>query len=101
MYTVVGYTINQINCNDNGAYWDTRSVKKDCYAQEEDGKLIVNTVYKKDNQYVQYVRNVRSYDKLLIDPSKVYTIERYHRRNKSFPGLRHGCKIVQLSARGG
>ena len=53
-------------------------MKKDCYAQEEDGKLIVNTVYKKDNQYVQYVRNGRSYDKLLIDPSKVYTIERYH-----------------------
>ena len=64
-------------------------------------KKIINTVYKKDNQYVQYVRNVRSYDKLLIDPSKVYTIERYHRRNKSFPGLRHGCKIKQLSARGG
>ena len=36
MYSVVGYTINQINCSDNGAYWDTRSVKKDCYAQEED-----------------------------------------------------------------
>ena len=46
MYTVVGYTINQINCDDNGAFGDTRSVKKDYYFQEEDSKLIVNTVYK-------------------------------------------------------
>ena len=35
MYTVVGYTINQINCDDNGAYGDTRSVKKHYYVQEE------------------------------------------------------------------
>ena len=27
-YTVVGYTINQISCDDNGAYGDTRSVKR-------------------------------------------------------------------------
>ena len=89
MYTVVGYTINQINCDDNGAYGDTRSVKKHYYVQEENGKLIVNTLYKEGNQYLQHVRNGRSYDKLLVEPSKVYTIERYYRRNKSFPGLRH------------
>ena len=29
IYTVVGYTINQINCDNNGAYRDTISVKKD------------------------------------------------------------------------
>ena len=52
MYTVVGYTINQINWYDNGAYGGTRSVKEDYYVQEEDGKLIVNTVYKEGNQYV-------------------------------------------------
>ena len=40
MYTVVGYTINQINCDDNGAYGDRGM----WYVQEEDGKLIVNTV---------------------------------------------------------
>ena len=52
MYTVVGYTINQINWYDNGAYGGTRCVKEDYYVQEEDGKLIVNTVYKEGNQYV-------------------------------------------------
>ena len=65
MCTVVGYTINQINYDDNGAYWDIRSVKKDCYVQQEDGKLIANTVYKEGNQYVQHVKNGQSYDKLL------------------------------------
>ena len=64
-------------------------MKKDCYVQQEDGKLIANTVYKEGNQYVQHVKNGQSYDKLLIEPSKVYTNERCYRRNKSFPGLRH------------
>ena len=41
-----------INCDDNGAYGDTRSAKKDYFVQEEDGKLIVNTVYKESNQFV-------------------------------------------------
>ena len=50
MYTVVGYAINQINCDDNGAYRDRRSVEKDYYVKEEDGKLIVNTVCKEGNQ---------------------------------------------------
>ena len=44
MYTAVGHNINQINCNDNGVCGDTRSVKKGYYVQEEDRKLIVNTV---------------------------------------------------------
>ena len=57
MYTVHEYTINQINCDDNGAYRDTGSVKKDYYIQEEDGKRIVNIVYKEDNQYVKHGRN--------------------------------------------
>ena len=62
---------------DNGAYGDKRSVKKGYYVQEKDGKLIVNTVYKEGNQYVDHVRNARSYNKLLAEPSKVYTIERH------------------------
>ena len=38
MYTVVGYTINQMNCDDNDAYGDTKRVKKHYYVQEEYGK---------------------------------------------------------------
>ena len=93
MYTVVGYNINQIYFDDNVAYRETRSVKKDHYVQEEDGKLIVNTVYKEGIQYVQHVRNGRSYDELVVGQFKVYTIERYYRRNKSFPtSSTHGCE---------
>ena len=29
MYTITGYTIEQINCDDNGAYEDPKSAKKD------------------------------------------------------------------------
>ena len=56
-YTVVGYTMNQINCDDNGAYEDTRSVKKEYYFQEEGAKLVVNTVYKESNQYLNFLLN--------------------------------------------
>ena len=76
MYTVVGYTINQINCDDNGTQRDTRSVNKDYCVQEEDGKLIFYTEYKEGNHYVQHVRNGQSWDKL-VEPSKVYIIKRY------------------------
>ena len=38
MYTVVGYTINEMNCDDNDAYGDTKRVKKHYYVQEEYGK---------------------------------------------------------------
>ena len=60
MCTVLGYTINQINYDDNSAYGDTGSVTKDYYIQEKDSKLIANTAYKDGNQHVQNVRNGRS-----------------------------------------
>ena len=28
MYTITGYTIEQVNCDDNGAYEDLNSAKK-------------------------------------------------------------------------
>ena len=46
-------------------------------------------MYREGNQYVHHARSGRSYDKLLVESSKVYTIERYYRRNKSVPGIRH------------
>ena len=48
-YTVVGYTINQISCDDNGAYGDTRSVKKKYYFHEEGDRLVVSIVCKEGN----------------------------------------------------
>ena len=57
LHTVVGYTNNQINYDNNDAYGDSRSVKKDYYVHEEDGKMSFNTVYKEGNQYIQHVRN--------------------------------------------
>ena len=45
--------LSTINYDDNGAYGDRKSVKKDYFVQEEDGKLIVNTAHKEANQYAQ------------------------------------------------
>ena len=84
MYTVVGCTINQINFDDNGAYGYKKKCEKGLLCSKGNGKLILNTVYKEGNQYVQHVRNGPSHDILLVEPSKVYTIERYYRRNKTF-----------------
>ena len=33
MYTITGDTIEQISCDDNGAYEDLKSAKKDCLVE--------------------------------------------------------------------
>ena len=90
MYTITGYTIEQINCDDNGAYEDFKSAKTE-YAIEIKGDEIIkaNVVHKEGEKYIQNVRAGRSYERTVADPTKVYAIERYYRKNKSFPGLRH------------
>ena len=43
MYTITGYTIEQINCDDNEAYEDLKSAKKD-YLVEIKGNMLKASV---------------------------------------------------------
>lgn len=89
MYTLKGFSINEINCDDNGAYEEARSVKKEYVVEQNDGKLTANVVRKEGGVYMLNARSGRTYEKTVVDPKKVYVIERYYRKNKSIKGLRH------------
>ena len=45
MYAITGYTIKQINCDDNGAYEDHKSAKKD-YLVEIKGNMLSKYIHK-------------------------------------------------------
>ena len=89
MYTMTGYTIEQINCDDNGAYEDTKSAKKDYLVEIKRHMLKASVAHKEGGKYIHKVRNDRSYHRVVVDPNEIYMIERYYRKNKSLPGLRH------------
>ena len=89
IYTITGYTIEQINCDDNGAYEDPKSEKKDYLVEIKRNMLKASIIHKEEDRYIHKVRNGRSYDTVVVDLKKVYMIERYYHKNKSFPGLRH------------
>ena len=89
MYTVTGYTIEQINCDDNGAYKDPKSAKKDYLVEIKGNTLKASVLHQEGDKYIKKVRNCRSYERVVVDPNEVNMIERYYRKNKSLPGLRH------------
>ena len=89
MYTIIGYTIEQINCDDNRGYEDPKSAKKYYLVEIKGNMLKASVVYKGGDKYIHKVRTGRSYDRVVFDPNKVCMIERYYRKNKSLPGLRH------------
>ena len=71
MYTIMGYTKEQVNCNDNGAYEDPKSAKKDYLVEMKGNMLKAPVVHKDGNKYIHKVRNGRSYDRVVADPNKV------------------------------
>ena len=89
MYTITGYTIEQINCDDNGAYEDPKSAENDYLVEVKGNMLKASVVHKEGDKFIHKVRNSQSYDRVVVDPKEVYMIKRYYRKNKSLPGLRH------------
>ena len=89
MYTITGYTIEQINCDDNGAYEDPKSATKDYLVEIKGNMLTASVVHQEGDKYIHKVRNDRSYNRVVVDLNDVYMTERYYRKNKSLPGLRH------------
>ena len=52
MYTITGYTIKQNNCDDNGAYEDPTSVKKEYLVLIKENMLKASVVHKKGDRYI-------------------------------------------------
>ena len=79
MYKITGYTIEQINCDDNKAYEDLKSAKKDYLVEIKGNMLKASVVHEEGDRYIYKVRNGRPFDKVVVDPNEVYMIERYYR----------------------
>ena len=89
VYTITGYTIEHINCDDNGAYEDPKSAKNDYFVEINGHMLKASVVHKEGDKFIHKVRNSQSYDRVVVDPNEVYMIKRYYHKNKSLSGLRH------------
>ena len=89
MYTITGYTVEQIICDDNGVYEDPKSAEKDYLVEMKGNTLKAFVVHKEGDKYIHKVRNGHSYKRVVVDSNEVYLIERYYRKNKSLSGLRH------------
>ena len=59
IYTITGYTIEQINCDVNGAYEDPKSAKKDHLVEINRNMLKESVVHKEGDKYIHKVRNGR------------------------------------------
>ena len=57
MYTITGYTIEQINCNDKGAYEDPKSAEKAYLVEIKGNMLKTSAVHKVGDKYIHKVRN--------------------------------------------
>ena len=96
MYTIKNKSVDQITCDNNGAYNNSRSNSKDFYVDIEDNQVKECKMVHKEGNLLYYNRRCssRSYEKVYIDREKVYCIKRYYKHNKSVPGLR--LMIVKL-----
>ena len=88
-YAITGYSIEQTNCDDNGAYEDLKSEKKDYLVEIKRNMLKASVVHKEKGKYVHKVRKSRSYNRVVVDLNEAYMIERCYHKNKSLPSLKH------------
>ena len=59
IYTITGYTIEQINWDVNGAYEDPKSPKKDYLVEINRNMLKASVVHEEWDKYIHKVRNGR------------------------------------------
>ena len=100
MYTIKNAKIEDITCDDNGAYLKTRKTrtKKRYYSLlVKDGRVITKIVHSFDDEnFYLNQRNDRDYEAIRVDINDVYLIERYYRQNQSIPLLTQ--MIVRIKA---
>jgi len=89
MFTLEGFDHNGIMCDDNGAYKNTKTVKKFYHVSFTSDLLKTKTVHQNDMQFFFKERQSRRYVDVIAPENEVYIIERIYRDSKSFNGLKH------------
>lgn len=89
VYTIKGFKLEDITCDDNGAYQKHRTAKRSYHVTfQGDSSVKVSTVYKHGDEYIANERNGRQYRSVKVPTDEVYELERYYRDSKNFEGLR-------------
>ena len=74
MYTITGYTMEQINCDDNGANEYPTSVKKDYLVEIKRNMFKSSVAHKETSTFMKWPVIWQLYD-TVVYPNEVYMIE--------------------------
>ena len=89
MFTLEGFNHNDIMCDDNGAYKNTKNVNKFYHVSFTSDSLKVKVAHQKNTEFFIKERQSRSYVDVIAPANEVYKVERIYRDSKSFNGLKH------------
>ena len=82
-------SLNDITCDDNGAYKDANTAKSLFYVDsDENGINFVRGVHHEGGVYAYKIREGRKYVNKTVADDKVFLLDRYYRQNKTFPKLK-------------
>ena len=94
MYTVRNCRIDDISCDNSGAYINSNNVKGDFFVKITDSKVTGKKVHVVNGEFFYKERKNRTYVDKFVDKNDVFLIERYYHQNKSIPQLKR--RIVRL-----
>ena len=88
--------------DDNGAYLNSRSTKKNFHVQiDTNANIISSNIVHKEDGHFYYNKRIGSndYERVKITEENIYVLERYYRQCKSVPGLkRMAVRIKKMSS---
>ena len=89
-YTIITDLFSETTADDNGAYVNSRSNKKQYFIEKNKGKVTnIKIVHQApDGRLYNNVRNGKNYSLVYVNKENSFTLERYCRQNKSNPFLR-------------
>lgn len=98
LYTIKSHTLEEVTCDDNGAYLNPRSAKKSYHVEFSKCSLKASVAHLIGEEYICYTRNGRRYERQVKPTDSIYEIHRYYRDSKSFSDMRQ--MIVRIKCVG-
>ena len=90
VYTVKGYDIKQIGCDNNGAYHKTNTNAKEYYVSVHENGCDVHILRGDSKGYFYKERKYGNHwENVYVRDEDIYILDRYYRFNKLIPGLTH------------
>ena len=88
MYTIKDCALEDITCDDNGAYHRSNSVKIEYHIKSENGLLSANIIHEGEEGPIFKTRKGRNFIDNIATTENIFLLNRYSRFNKTIPQLR-------------